>query len=150
MIEPVVHRLSTESPGAFASAYERLVIDAVARLRPLGADLLKLPFPVLDSRAVPEAVALAACEALDRACGQVPWVLLGAGVDTPTFLDQVRLAGSAGAAGFLAGRGIWGSALDAGLADVERLATRLSLPDLRSCRETAERCARPLTAPRPT
>ena len=46
VVEPVVFRRSTESADEHAAAYEQLVIGAVARLQPLGADLFKLPFPV--------------------------------------------------------------------------------------------------------
>lgn len=148
VIEPVVYRRSTEPPGAYAAAYPRLVLGAVARLQPLGADLLKLPFPVDDLAAATEPVALAACRALDTACNGTPWVLLGAGAETAIFLDQIRLAGMAGASGFLAGRGIWGPALAIDPGETERLAARTSLPDLERCREVAERFARPLPAPR--
>jgi tagatose-1,6-bisphosphate aldolase len=149
VIEPVVYRLTSESTAAYAAAYANLVLGAVTRLQPLGADLLKLPFPILDLAIVAEPDALAACRALDQACGGTPWVLLGAGVDTATFLDEIRIAGTAGAAGFLAGRGIWGPTLDRDADEVERLATQTGLPDLERCRTTAERYARPLTISRP-
>ena len=110
VIEPVVYRWSTESAGDYAAAYPSLLLGAVARLQPLGADLLKVPFPVLDLAATGEPAAADACRALAEACAGTPWVLLGAGVDTDTFVEQIRLAGMAGASGFLAGRGIWGSA----------------------------------------
>ena len=95
-----------------------------------------------------EAAALDACRAIDVACDGTPWVLLGAGIDTATFLDQIRLAGSAGASGFLAGRGIWGAALHAQPADVERIAGTRCRADLEQCREVAERFARPMAASR--
>jgi tagatose-1,6-bisphosphate aldolase len=148
VVEPVPYRRSTESPADFDGAWERLVIDAVARLRPAGIDLFKLPFPVPDLAAAGETRALDACRALDDACGGIPWVLLGAGADTETFLEQVRLAGTAGATGFLAGRGIWGPALADDPDEAERRATEVSLPAFASCRAVAERSCRPLPAPR--
>ena len=54
VVEPVVYRRSTESAVEHAAAYEALVVRAVARLQPLGADLLKLPFPVADAGAIDE------------------------------------------------------------------------------------------------
>ncbi len=144
VIEPVVYRQPTESTEAHASAYPRLVIEAVARLQPLGADLLKLPFPVLDVTATSEAGAQDACRALAEVCADTPWVLLGAGAGEATFVEQIRLAGSAGAAGFLAGRGIWGEAIAADPADRDRVARQVCLPALERCREMAERIARPL------
>lgn len=146
VIEPVVYRRSTEPAAEYAAAYQRLVLGAVTRLQPLGADLLKLPFPVPDLEAAGETVALAACHALDEACAETPWVLLGAGVATATFLDQVRLAGTSGASGFLAGRGIWGRALSDDPEEAERLASVIALADLERCRAVAERFARPLGA----
>lgn len=146
VIEPVVYRWSTESPATFAGAYRGLVLEAVARLRPLGADLLKLPFPTLALAAEGDAAAIDACRALAEACGETPWVLLGAGVDTPTFVEQVRIAGRAGASGFLAGRGIWGAALSTDPDETERIAAAVCRPALEWCRTVAEQVARPLPA----
>jgi len=141
-----VYRRPTETAAAYADAYGQLVLGAVARLQPLGADLLKLPFPVLDMRATTESAALDACGALRSACADTPWVLLGGGVDTDTFVEQIRLAGTAGAAGFLAGRGIWGAAIASDVDDAERIARRVCRPDLERCRAMAERVAQPLGA----
>ena len=146
VVEPVAYRWSDEAPEAFADAYPRLVIDAVMRLRPLGIDLLKLPFPVLDPAATTEPVALAHARAVGAACGETPWVLLGAGADTAAFLEQIRLAGTAGASGFLAGRGIWGAALGPDPDETERVARTACRADFERCRALAERVARPLDA----
>jgi tagatose-1,6-bisphosphate aldolase len=144
VIEPVVYRQPAESTAAYAGAYQRLVTDAVTRLQPLGADLLKLPFPVLDMAATTAAANEDACRVLADACGDTPWVLLGAGADGAAFVEQIRLAGTAGAAGFLAGRGIWGAAVAADPTETERIAREVALPALERCREIAERVARPL------
>ncbi len=144
VIEPIVYRRPPERAAAYSDGYRRLLLDAVARLQPLGADLLKLPFPVLDLDGTAESEALDACHALAEACSDTPWVLLGAGVGVATFLEQIRLAGTAGAAGFLAGRGIWGAALVADAREQERIASEVCRPDLERCRDMAERFARPL------
>ena len=144
VVEPVVFRLTGESARTFAAAYEGLVLEAVARIAPLGADLVKLPFPVRDLAEAGEPAAAAACAAMAAACHGIPWVLLGAGADTDAFVEQIRLAGRAGASGFLAGRGIWGPALSADLDDVDRAAHGPALDAFRRCREMAERSARPL------
>jgi tagatose-1,6-bisphosphate aldolase len=146
VIEPVVYRWSTESAAAYASAYRQLVVAAVARLRPLGADLLKLPFPVLDLASDGAAVATEACRELDDACAGTQWVLLGAGAELETFVEQIAIAGSAGASGFLAGRGIWGAALSRDPDEAERIATTVCRPAFERCRAVAERTARPLGA----
>jgi tagatose-1,6-bisphosphate aldolase len=145
VVEPVVYRWSTETDAEFADAYADLVLAAAIGLQPLGGDLLKLPFPVLMVDSGDEASASGACRALAAACRETPWVLLGAGVDNETFVDQVRLAGAAGAAGFLVGRGIWGPAVAEDLDEVEYLAATISRPAFERCRQTAEAVARPLT-----
>jgi len=145
VVEPVVYRRSSESEAEFGAAYPDLVLGAVERLGPLGADLLKLPFPVRDLAATSEAAA--ACRDLDAACRGTPWVLLGAGTDTATFVDQIRLAGEAGASGFLAGRGIWGPALARDPDAAERMAADGGRADLERCGAVARRNARPLDAP---
>jgi tagatose-1,6-bisphosphate aldolase len=144
VVEPVVYRRPDEDAETFAAAYGAHVLSAVERLRPLGVDLLKLPFPVLDMTSTSESAALDACHAIAAACRETPWVLLGAGVATATFTEQIRLAGTAGASGFLAGRGIWGAALDADPDDVERIASTTCRADLERCRAVAERFARPI------
>jgi tagatose-1,6-bisphosphate aldolase len=148
VVEPVVYRRPDETPGTFDAAYTGMVVAAVERLRPIGVDLFKLPFPVLDMTSMSEAAALDACRAIDDACRGTAWVLLGAGVETATFVDQIRLAGTAGAAGFLAGRGIWGAALGADPADIERIASTTCRADLERCRVVAEEFARPLDSAR--
>ena len=148
VVEPVVDRRPGDTSATFARAYPGLVVGAVERLQALGADLLKLPFPILDLASASESAALDACRALDAACRGTPWVLLGAGVDTDTFVDQIRIAGAAGASGFLAGRGIWGAALDVDPADIERTASTTCRADLQRCRAVAERFATPLASPR--
>lgn len=146
VVEPVVHRLSTETEAVFAAAYGTLVVEAVARLRPLGADLLKLPFPVRDPDATPEGDARAACQALADASGDIPWVLLGGGAKPgiDALVDQIRIAGEAGASGFLAGRAIWGPVLGSDAAETARLATGMALPAFLRCRTMAMAAARPL------
>ncbi len=120
VVEPVVYRWSSESADGFVGVYSGLVVEAATRLRPLGVDLLKLPFPVHEGSPGEEVGALEACRAL------------------------VRLAGSAGASGFLVGRGIWGPALASDLQEVERLAATISGPAFERCRAAAEATARPL------
>lgn len=146
VVEPVVYRFSTEPRTSYEDAYRGLVMAAVTRLQPLGVDLLKLPFPVLDPAADGEADALEACRELNRACAGTPWVLLGAGADPETFIAQVRIAGTAGASGFLAGRGIWAAALGSDPDVAERIAREVCRPVLERCRVMAEQVARPLGA----
>jgi tagatose-1,6-bisphosphate aldolase len=146
VVEPVVHRLSTETEAGHAAAYRTLVVEGVARLQPLGADLLKLPFPMRDPGATPGADASAACRALAAACRDTPWVLLGGGDATGIdgLVDQIRMAGEAGASGFLAGRAIWGPTLRPDARETARLASETALPAFLRCRTIATAAARPL------
>jgi tagatose-1,6-bisphosphate aldolase len=144
VVEPVVYRRSDDRDAAFAAAYPSLVVDAARRIRGLAPDLLKLPFPAATLGGMMPADAAAACDALNAATDGVPWVLLGAGADAATFVEQLRIAGAAGASGFLAGRGIWGPALDPDPDIVEERAHAISLPAFQRCRSVADVVARPL------
>lgn len=86
---------------------KRAVLEGVRRLGPLGAEVLKLQFPVMPEagRDAPEDWA-EACAEVDR-LSPVPWVILSEGSDFGLFRDQVRVACAAGASGFLGGRAIW-------------------------------------------
>jgi tagatose-1,6-bisphosphate aldolase len=147
VVEPIAYRWSTESEAAYAQRLPELVIGAVVRLQPLGVDLFKLPFPVADPAAVDSPDTLAACQAVTAACAGTPWVLLGAGAPADAFVEQVRVAGSNGASGFLAGRGIWGAALSSDPEQAAAIARAVCLPLFASCRTVAERVARPLARP---
>jgi len=146
VVEPVVHRLSTEAAHDHALAYRSLVIDAVTRIRPLGADLLKLPFPIHRAAAATPSDVQSACHDLAAACGTTPWVLLGGGDDDATLLARIGAAAEAGASGFLAGRAIWGPVLRDDPDETARLAGEIAAPAFARARAVAERAGRPLTA----
>jgi sulfofructosephosphate aldolase len=77
------------------------VAESARRLARLGPDVLKLQYPG----------SARLCELLTRACGAVPWVLLGGGTDEATFLAQLRDAMRGGARGYIVGRTAWDAAL---------------------------------------
>ena len=85
----------------------RIVLETVERLSGLGADLLKLPFPGPDNASRGEWVL--ACDEV-TAAAETPWVLLSGGGSFETFRDQLIVAMSAGCAGFMVGRALWGEA----------------------------------------
>jgi tagatose-1,6-bisphosphate aldolase len=93
IIEPIVYGEVPELGAA--------VTETGRRLARLGPDVLKLQYPG----------SARLCEALTRACGAVPWVLLGGGTDEDTFLAQLRDAMRGGARGYVVGRTAWDSAL---------------------------------------
>jgi len=87
-----------------------VVIETARRLVPLGVDILKAEFPVDVNIEPNQSVWRDACEELTDA-GDVPWVLLSAGVSYDIFLKQVRTACEAGASGVMAGRAVWKEAV---------------------------------------
>jgi tagatose 1,6-diphosphate aldolase len=93
IIEPIVYGEVAELGAAVA--------ETARRLARLGPSVLKLQYPG----------SARACKALTRACGSVPWVLLGGGTDEDTFLSQLREAMRAGARGYIVGRTAWDAAL---------------------------------------
>lgn len=103
----------------------RAVLEGVRRLGPLGAEVLKLQFPVMPEagRCDPEEWA-EACAEVDR-LSPVPWVILSEGSDFGLFRDQVRVACAAGASGFLGGRAIWRE-LATGRRDEQHAAGRMA------------------------
>lgn len=128
VLEVVTYSLDDGRKGAaFARQKPGLVIDA-ARMYSApeyGVDLLKLEFPadlkytaeyqdhpfaagtVCYDRAEVEGF----CRELDEAAG-VPWVILSAGVDPDEFVENIQLANTAGASGFLCGRAVWKKVVD--------------------------------------
>jgi tagatose 1,6-diphosphate aldolase len=109
--------------------------------------MLKLPFPSAGQPGRPGADARArgACLALDAATRGIPWVLLGAGATAATFAWQLRLAGEAGASGFLVGRTIWIDALAASARASADAARRLGLVRLAEFEAIAASVCRPIS-----
>jgi tagatose 1,6-diphosphate aldolase len=113
--------------GATANHQQAVLASAAEFAQPHYAiDLLKLesPLPAAELPAddrVGEATVQAAFDALGRAAGALPWVLLSGGAGKDAFRRLLRAACRAGASGFLAGRSIWAEAMAA-------------FPDLARCR----------------
>ncbi len=112
-LEPLAYRLEQGATDEqFAAIRRDIVIDTVRRLGALGPDVLKVQFPVDTTFETDQAVWVDACNELDAA-SPVPWALLSGGDPYEEFRDQVRIACSAGASGFLVGRALWGEYLRA-------------------------------------
>lgn len=112
---------------ADAADRERVVLTTVEHFADTGADLLKLPFPV-DPDLVDDAERrTAACAAVTARCAQ-PWALLSGGGSFESFADQVALATTAGAAGFMVGRALWGEAARATETDRPALIAQVVVP----------------------
>ena len=85
---------------------KRAVPEGVRRFGPLGAEVLKLQFPIMPETDESGTAWADACAEIDR-MSPVLWVVLSEGSDLGLFLEQVRVAGAPGASGFVAGRAIW-------------------------------------------
>jgi len=114
ILEPLFHSLATHE------ARELIVYRTVEHFADSGADLLKLPFPVDPGDQVSEMRTVEACARITNRCHQ-PWALLSGGGTFESFRQQVSLATSAGAAGFMVGRALWGEAARAIDGDRRRL-----------------------------
>jgi tagatose-1,6-bisphosphate aldolase len=112
-LEPISYPLNPEikkDSAEFADQRRRVVIESARRLGALGADILKVEFPV-DATYHPDRVLWAdACAELNEA-SPVPWVLLSAGEPFETYCHQLTIACQAGCAGFAVGRSIWNEAV---------------------------------------
>ncbi|MCY4107099.1 MAG: tagatose 1,6-diphosphate aldolase [Chloroflexi bacterium] len=117
-LEPIVHSRVANEPLSHSELIQAMVA-MVVEFAGIGVDVLKLQFPVDVSHNHDEAFWSTACRELDAAC-TIPWTLLSAGVDYPTFARQARVACAAGASGVIVGRAVWAEAVN--LAERERAA----------------------------
>ena len=148
LVEPVVYSVDASTPkgsAEFAARRPALVIETARRIGRLGVDVLKVEFPH-DARYVDDEKAWAeACAELDAAA-PVPWALLSAGVDYPTFKRQVKFACQAGASGFVAGRAIWKEALTMSEAERETFLRTTGAARMAELAELVHRYGRPWTS----
>jgi len=94
----------------FAKIKPDLVTRMADRLSTLGADILKLEFPVDPKFDTDLKHWESACRTVTDAAS-CPWTVLSAGVDFNLFKKMVEIACKHGASGFIGGRAIWKEAL---------------------------------------
>mgnify|MGYP002680953354 CR=1 FL=1 len=121
IIEPVVR------PPRRGDKFDReqAIIDAAKELGDSGADLYKVEMPLYGKG--PQQELLSASQRLNDHIN-MPWVILSSGVDEKLFPRAVRVAMTAGASGFLAGRAVWASVV--GLPDNELMLRDVCAPKL--------------------
>ncbi|MDI6476071.1 aldolase [Cronobacter dublinensis] len=112
---------------------ERAIVEAAKELGDSGADLYKVEMP-LSGRGEAQALLGASQKLNDQI--NMPWVILSSGVDEKLFPRAVRIAMSAGASGFLAGRAVWSSVV--GLPDSDMMLRDVALPKLRRLGEVVD------------
>ena len=132
VVEPIWNPLEGEDPAQPSWRKRRAdgIVESAIIAAELGGDLLKLEFPGPVATPEEQREAAKRCERITEAVN-VPWVILSAGVDYPSFKVQVELACRAGASGFVAGRSIWRDAVPDGssapsAAGLERASSRLA------------------------
>jgi tagatose 1,6-diphosphate aldolase len=146
-LEPMSYSLQAGVPkesAAFAETRPQVVRETARRLGGLGADVLKLEFPVDVAFNQDRSLWRSTCAAISEVC-PIPWVLLSAGVDFEVFEEQVRIACETGASGFLAGRAIWKEAVVMSPEDRQRFLATTAVERLKRITDIASRLARPWT-----
>jgi tagatose-1,6-bisphosphate aldolase len=108
-LEPISYPLNPQTQKnspEFAKERRRVIIESARRLGALGADVLKVEFPLDANYHSDPAVWADACAELNDA-SPVPWILLSAGEPFETFCQQLTIACQAECAGFAVGRSVW-------------------------------------------
>ncbi len=116
-LEPLTFSIESSSGKLDAAERRQVILQTVRELSPLGADILKVEFPLNVQYNQNEKEWMAACLELNHACA-IPWVLLSAAVDYETYLRQVEISCQAGSCGVAVGRAVWKEAV--GLASPEQ------------------------------
>lgn len=148
IVEPLWYPLDGESldDPAVRSARIESIIAAARTFSKLGVDIMKVEFPGYVGSVDEEGAAAEACARLDDAVGS-PWVLLSASATFEQFEVQVRIAGAAGACGFMAGRAIWGDGVGRYDADRRREGARVACERLDRLAAVLREHARPWRDP---
>lgn len=129
VVEFLTYELPGESKDDFKRAIPSLIEGGTAICLELGAKVLKLPYPGT----------AAACAAVTRLAGSVPWAVLSAGVDHATFLGQVETAMAHGASGVIAGRALWKDCISLDRSVQRSKLTGVAVPRLREIQAVIDR-----------
>ena len=135
VVEFLTHRLPGESDSDYKAMLPSLIEGGTRICLELGAKVLKIPYPG----------SAAACAAITKLAGDVPWAILSAGVDHAAFLPQIETAMAAGASGVIAGRALWKDCVSLDRAARKELLLTRALPRLREIQALLARYPRPLT-----
>jgi len=142
-LEPIVYSPRETAPLT-PNSFRDAVIASAATFSELGADILKMQFPVEAAHTPDEGEWRAALRELDEVCA-VPWTLLSGGIAYDVFKRQALLACEAGASGIIAGRALWKEAINIPWADRKAFLETVSAPRLRELSAICASAARPYT-----
>lgn len=121
VVEFLTYQLEGESKEDYKAKTAELVEGGSRLCLEHGSKLLKIPYPG----------SAAACAAITRLSGDVPWAVLSAGVDHETFLGQVEIAMANGASGVIAGRSLWKDCISLDRAVTRQRLETIAVPRLR-------------------
>ena len=121
VVEFLTYALPGESAEAYAGKIPELIEGGSKLCLDAGSKVLKIPYP-----GTPEA-----CANVTAMAGDVPWAVLSAGVDHPTFLGQVEIAMANGASGVIAGRSLWKDCISLDRAVTKERLETVAVPRLR-------------------
>ncbi len=119
-----------------------VILKSAEKLTPLGADVLKAEFPLDMNTEKGFDNWEAACKELTQK-SKIPWILLSASVDFEIFLQQVKAASMAGAAGVAAGRAVWKEAADLSGQDQINFLQNIAQQRMRTLTELVDALAAP-------
>ncbi len=109
-LEPITYSLD-KTRRLSSTELTQITVAMAREFSAMGADILKLQFPVDPDETTDLATWRSACAAVNAACGATPWTLLSAGVSFDTFVQQTSIACRSGASGVIAGRAVWNEAV---------------------------------------
>ncbi len=129
VVEFLTYALPGESAEDLAARTPELIQGGTALCLEAGAKVLKIPYPGTAE----------ACAAITAMAGVVPWAVLSAGVDHPTFLGQLEVAMAQGASGVIAGRSLWKDCISLDREETRRRLTEVAVPRVAQIREVMAR-----------
>ncbi len=109
-LEPLTYSPDPAKEKITGAEKRSVVVETARRLSVLGADVMKMEFPLDICACDDKKVWQDACQELSDA-SKTPWVLLSAGVNCEEYIDQVKVACGQGASGIAVGRAVWKEAV---------------------------------------
>jgi len=109
MLEPLSYTIDPAAKKLTSEEKRYVVTETARRLTRLGVDVLKAEFP-LDIADPDESAWATVCAGI-TAASATPWILLSAAVSFETYVQQIKAACQAGAAGIAVGRAVWQEAV---------------------------------------
>ena len=134
VVEFLLYKLPGETSDDLKAKSPALIEGGSEMCLELGSKVLKIPYPGSP----------AACAAITKLSGKVPWAVLSAGVDHSAFKEQVEISMANGASGVIAGRALWKDCVSLDRVKQRALLAEKAVPRLRELQAILARYPRPL------